>query len=95
MNNFSDYERRFGGLALGSNVSYAVRDFFLNGGGQAIVVRVAGTGAAPATANLTAFTLAVTSPGTWGNAAQVKKVLMCLNIAARIKKPVNDLLSGE
>ena len=32
---------------------------------------------------------------TMGNAAQVKKVLMCLNIAARIKKPVNDLLGGE
>jgi phage tail sheath protein FI len=40
INNFSDYERTFGGLSLLSTMSYAVRDFFLNGGGKAIIVRV-------------------------------------------------------
>ena len=40
VNNFGDYERTFGGLDLNSTISYAVRDFFLNGGGQAIVVRL-------------------------------------------------------
>ena len=40
INSFGDYERRFGGLSLLSTMSYAVRDFYLNGGGQAIIVRV-------------------------------------------------------
>ncbi|HVF28852.1 MAG TPA: hypothetical protein VM943_11460, partial [Pyrinomonadaceae bacterium] len=35
INSFGDYERRFGGLALDSTMSYAVRDFYLNGGSQA------------------------------------------------------------
>jgi len=36
---FGDYERTFGGLSLLSTMSYAVRDFYLNGGSQAIIVR--------------------------------------------------------
>jgi phage tail sheath protein FI len=40
INGFGDYERVFGGLWLDSSMSYAVRDFFMNGGGQAIVVRL-------------------------------------------------------
>lgn len=37
---FGDYERMFGGLAYDYPLSYAVQDFFLNGGGQAIVARL-------------------------------------------------------
>jgi phage tail sheath protein FI len=40
INNFGDYQRTFGGLSLDSPMSYAVRDFFQNGGNQAIVVRL-------------------------------------------------------
>lgn len=40
INNFGDYERIFGGLAQISPMSFAVRDFYLNGGGQAIIVRL-------------------------------------------------------
>lgn len=40
INSYGDYERIFGGLWLSSSMSYAVRDFFLNGGGQAIIVRL-------------------------------------------------------
>src|SRR4051812_6326995 len=40
INSFGDYERVFGGLWLDSSMGYAVRDFFLNGGGQAVVVRL-------------------------------------------------------
>ncbi len=36
---FSDYERLYGGLASNSEVSYAVQQFFLNGGTQAYIVR--------------------------------------------------------
>ena len=46
INNFGDYERTFGGLSLLSTMSFAVRDFYLNGGSQAIIVRVANGGAA-------------------------------------------------
>ena len=38
---FADFERRFGGLAKSSEMSYAVRQFFSNGGGEAWIVRVA------------------------------------------------------
>jgi phage tail sheath protein FI len=38
---FADYERTFGGLAAGSEMSYGVRQFFVNGGSVAFVVRVA------------------------------------------------------
>src|ERR1044071_2394721 len=40
VNSFGDFERTFGGLWLGSSLGFAVRDFFLNGGSQAIIVRV-------------------------------------------------------
>ncbi len=38
---YSDFERRFGGLFEDSEMSYAVRQFFSNGGSDAWVVRVA------------------------------------------------------
>lgn len=41
INNFGDFERQFGGLWVESRLAYAVRDFFLNGGSQAIIVRIA------------------------------------------------------
>jgi uncharacterized protein len=37
---FADYERQFGGLSLSSPMSYAVRDFYMNQGRQAIIVRL-------------------------------------------------------
>jgi phage tail sheath protein FI len=40
INSFADYERIFGGLDLNSTMSYVVRDFYLNGGSQAIIVRL-------------------------------------------------------
>jgi phage tail sheath protein FI len=40
INSFADFERRFGGLAVKYPLSYAVRDFYLNGGTQAIIVRL-------------------------------------------------------
>lgn len=38
--NFGDFERIFGGLWLESTLGYAVRDFYLNGGGTALIVRL-------------------------------------------------------
>ena len=39
--NFGDFEREFGGLDTLSEASYAIQQFFLNGGSQAHVIRVA------------------------------------------------------
>jgi phage tail sheath protein FI len=40
INSFGDFERAFGGLRVTYPMSYAVRDFYLNGGSQAIIVRL-------------------------------------------------------
>jgi phage tail sheath protein FI len=66
INGFGDFERRFNGLGLGYPLSYAVRDFFLNGGSQAIIVRLfkGNTGTAKVAAG--GLTLQAVSPGSWG-----------------------------
>lgn len=40
ISSFGDFERVFGGLNADYPLSYAVRDFYLNGGSQAIIVRL-------------------------------------------------------
>jgi len=42
---FGDFERIFGGLWTPSTMSFAVRDFFLNGGARAVIVRLYNDGA--------------------------------------------------
>jgi phage tail sheath protein FI len=80
INNFGDYERIFGGLDLDSSMSYAVRDFYLNGGSQAIIVRLYHPDAGDPNAdppvpasktnsqlNIGQFTLQAAYEGAWGN----------------------------
>jgi uncharacterized protein len=43
---FADFERKFGGLAKDSTLSYTVQHFFMNGGQQAYVVQLAQAGIA-------------------------------------------------
>jgi len=43
VNSFADFQRLFGGLWVESTLSYAVRDFYRNGGSQALIVRLAGS----------------------------------------------------
>lgn len=52
VNSFGGYQRTFGGLALSSMMSFAVSDFFANGGSQAIIVRLAHSDAIAATITL-------------------------------------------
>src|SRR5687767_4400371 len=40
VNSFGDFEREFGGLWEQSYLGFAVRDFFQNGGSQAVIVRL-------------------------------------------------------
>lgn len=82
LSSFGDFERIFGGLDQDLPLGYAVRDFFLNGGSEAIVVRLFvrkganddgvakgefGAGAAP----LQALKLKASSPGSWGESVHV------------------------
>lgn len=39
--NYSEFERKFGGISSSSELSYSVKQFFLNGGSIAIIVRLA------------------------------------------------------
>ena len=66
LTSFGDFERSFGGLTRLSSLPFAVRDFFQNGGSQAIVVRLYNAGADPAEATIDANGLALraASPGT-------------------------------
>ena len=70
INNYGDFERKFGGLWNESNLGFAVKDYFLNGGSQAIIVRLyQSKGAQPAKAELNVNELVLESAqaGTWGN----------------------------
>lgn len=60
-----DFQREFGGVSADSEASYAITQFFNNGGGQAWVVRVAGTTApVAASAKQEAAGSTVTTDGT-------------------------------
>lgn len=70
INSFRDFERQFGGLWLDSPMTFAVSDFFRNGGSQAIIVRLykaQTTGPGVATLVLGTLTLEAINAGTWGN----------------------------
>lgn len=65
--NFSDYSREFGGLWDKSPMSYAVHQYFLNGGSEAAIVRVS-RNASIATKTLSnGLVLEASSQGEWGN----------------------------
>jgi len=73
---WADFERNFGGLAIDSDLSYAVQSFFANGGGQAYVVRTPKSDAKRAGVAIvdnaaqnpgTAVVLTASSTGTWAN----------------------------
>ena len=73
---FADYERIFGGLWADSPMSFAVYHYFLNGGTDALVVRVhdsaaAGTGSVPLMGGGNA-TFTAANPGAWATRLRVR-----------------------
>lgn len=87
VNSYADFERTFGFLWIDSTMSYAVRDFFLNGGSQAVIVRVTAAGASAATIALATegspsedLELEAANVGAWGN-----------NLSAAIDHDTDDL----
>lgn len=83
---YADFEREFGGLDNLSEASYAIQQFFLNGGTEAFVVRVGTPPIAAADAILVSGAdqvvrvtagrrirgASVRNPGTWGNLLRVE-----------------------
>lgn len=75
---YADFERIFGGLWKHSAMSFAVSDFYRNGGSTAIIVRLfhpeSGGSAPPAFATITYSSLNVraASEGAWGNKLRVR-----------------------
>jgi phage tail sheath protein FI len=80
--NFGSYERLFGGLNRASTMSYAVQQFFLNGGSDAIIVRLSNQGDDQADSATSAeymlpreepqeLVLTAASEGQWGNNLQI------------------------
>ncbi|CAI4033602.1 Phage tail protein [Nitrospira tepida] len=90
INSFADFERTFGGLWSGSALGFAVRDFYANGGSQAIIVRLyraeSGTGAKPAVPQLNAnnLVLEAAEPGSWGNQLRARIEAVDPAIAAEV-----------
>lgn len=74
---FADFERAFGGLSADSEMSYGVRQFFLNGGTDAWIVRIV-KDAAPASRSLLnstpipVLTVTALDAGASGNAIQIR-----------------------
>jgi phage tail sheath protein FI len=66
INSYGDFERIFGGLWKESTLGNAVRDFYLNGGQQAVIVRLQ-KGATAAVIPIVNFNLIAANPGSWGN----------------------------
>jgi phage tail sheath protein FI len=87
VNSFADFERAFGGLWSASRLGYAVRDFYQNGGKQAVIVRLFGvsSGTPPARVsallNVNGLPLEASSPGSWGNSLRAR---VDLNVAKGI-----------
>jgi phage tail sheath protein FI len=67
-----DFVRQFGGFNANSLLGYAVSQFFLNGGQQALIIRLVSTAdatpannAATASVNLTPLNIKAQNPGAW------------------------------
>lgn len=75
IHNFGDYEREFGGLWEHSSMSYAVFQYFQNGGTDAVIVRVHNDGGGGTVATLVFpaeggganIELDAANPGSWGS----------------------------
>jgi phage tail sheath protein FI len=96
----ADFERDFGGLAIDSPLSYAVQQFFQNGGTDAVVVRVALNAAAARVSLATgtgagapvALIARAVSEGTWGNNLRLDVDYEALNPASLFNLTVVEMI---
>lgn len=69
---WTEFVASYGGLLAASYLGYAVKQFFDNGGSQAIIVRVAGAGATAGTLAIAGLSVKANSPGAWSSAYGVR-----------------------
>ena len=82
---FADYTRTYGGLWIDAPLGYAVQQFFLNGGSQALIVRVH-NGALATDFNIGAgFDLTAANEGAWGDS-------LAIRVDTQTKDPANTTL---
>jgi phage tail sheath protein FI len=99
INSYGDFERNFGSLDPACPMGYAVRDFYLNGGAQAAIVRLykaGGNPAAPAKAaiKIPNLPLEAASGGSWGNQLRARiDSNVSADIAARYGLAATDLFN--
>ena len=94
INGFADYERLFGGLSADSPMSYSVYHYFLNGGSQAIIVRLHNGGVAATITLDNGAVLRAKSPGAWGNRLRAR--VDHQNVASdRFNLTIRDTATGE
>jgi uncharacterized protein len=73
ISSFADFQRTFGGVSPDSPLSYAVYQFYLNGGSEAEVVRLAHSDAVAAPLDLgNNVSLVAIGPGAWGSKLRVR-----------------------
>ena len=97
VNSFGDFERNFGKLHPDYPLGYAVRDFYQNGGAQAVVVRLyKGTDTKPpkAVIKIPSLDLEAASPGAWGNNLRARiDAAVSADVAARLGLTAADLFN--
>jgi len=96
---FADFERQFGGLDLRSEGSYAIQQFFLNGGTTAWVVRTTSTDKPAADAAITlrdgagnnVLVASAASAGAWGNHVRIDLDYSTTNPAQLFNLTVSEI----
>jgi len=93
IHNFGDFVRIYGGLWQESELGYAVNDFFLNGGSDAVILRLwksQGTDKASIALSPGGIVLKAKYPGSWGN--QLKARVEAIG-NSKVKQAIADGLS--
>lgn len=97
INSYGDYERNFGKLDPAYPMGYAVRDFYLNGGAQAVIVRLYKTSAgkpAKAAIKIANLPLEAASAGAWGNKLRARiDANVSADVATRYGLASSDLFN--
>lgn len=72
VHSLAEFTRLYGGLWTHSTVSYAVQQYFVNGGRDALICRVQNHGVAAACTLPAGFYLVAANEGAWGNRLRVR-----------------------
>ena len=94
VSSFVEFERVFGGLWSQSRLGFAVRDFFANGGSEAVIVRIYRPKRATRTKallSLGTLVLEAAAEGSWGNHLQAR---VTLGSAPRFHLHIRDDATG-